>query len=301
MLVFWYFFTIIFMPRKAEIYTNIDKLHERFLKAAKNQQSLLQVLTEAEIPEHVYNSNAIENSTLTLEETEKILLQLDLDRYVTEREIFEAKNLARVMEYLEGNTDKKLTDKSILLFHKMLLGNIGDDIAGRWRTGNEWVRVGTHIGADPAEVQKLIKAAIKTFYAASEDSIITRIARFHLEFEHVHPFVDGNGRIGRLLNNYLLLEAGYVPINVAFVNRTQYYDALRAYDSDSDTKAMEEIIGLALSNRLHKRLAYLEGKNIITLKEYAAKHKQSQSNILNKANRQTIEAFLEKGTWKIGV
>jgi Fic family protein len=289
------------MPRKAEIYTNIDKLHKHFLKAAKNQQSLLRVLTEAEIPEHVYNSNAIENSTLTLEETEKILLQLDLDRYVTEREIFEAKNLARVMEYLEGNADKNLTDKSILLFHKMLLGNIGDDIAGRWRTGNEWVRVGTHIGADPKEVPKLIKASIRAFYAASEESIITRVARFHLEFEHIHPFVDGNGRIGRLLNNYLLLEAGYVPINVAFVNRTQYYDALRSYDSDGDTKAMEEIIGLALSNSLHKRLAYLEGKKVVTLNEYAKQTKQVHANLINKAKRQTIEAFLEKGIWKIGV
>lgn len=289
------------MPRKAEIYTNIDKLHERFLKAAKNQQSLLRVLTEAEIPEHVYNSNAIENSTLTLEETEKILLQLDLDRYVTEREIFEAKNLARVMEYLKGNTDKKLTDKSILLFHKMLIGNIGDDIAGRWRTGNEWVRVGTHIGADPAEVPKLIKAVIKSFYTTSDSSIITRIARFHLEFEHIHPFVDGNGRIGRLLNNYLLLEAGYVPINVAFVNRTQYYGALRAYDNANSTEAMEEIIGLALSNSLHKRLAYLEGKKVVTLNEYAKREKQVHANLINKAKRQTIEAFLEKGTWKIGL
>jgi Fic family protein len=290
------------MPRKAEIYTNIDVLHERFKKASKNQQSLLRVLTEAEIPEHVYNSNAIENSTLTLEETEKILLQLDLDRYVTEREIFEAKNLARVMAYLEGNTNKKLTDKSILLFHKMLLGNIGDDIAGRWRTGNEWVRVGSHIGADPAEVKKRIKEAIKAFYTADEDeSVITRIARFHLEFEHIHPFVDGNGRIGRLLNNYLLLEAGYVPINVAFVNRTQYYDALRAYDDKEDTKAMEGIIGLALSNSLHKRLAYLEGKQIITLNEYSKQEKQVHANLINKAKRQTIAAFLEKGIWKIGV
>jgi len=287
------------MPRKAEIYTSIDALHERFKKASRNQQSLLQVLTEAEIPEHVYNSNAIENSTLTLEETEKILLQLDLDRYVTEREIFEAKNLARVMAYLEGNTDKKLTDKSILLFHNMLLGNIGDDIAGRWRTGNEWVRVGSHIGADPAEVPKRIKAAIKEFYAADE-SIITRIARFHLEFEHIHPFVDGNGRIGRLLNNYLLLEARYVPINVAFVNRTQYYDALRSYDDKENTKAMEEIIGLALSNSLHKRLAYLEGKKIVTLNEYSKQEKQVHANLINKAKRQTIAAFLEKGTWKIG-
>jgi Fic family protein len=289
------------MPRKAEIYTNIDVLHERFKKKSQNKLSLLKVLTEAEIPEHVYNSNAIENSTLTLEETEKILLQLDLDRYVTEREIFEAKNLARVMEYLEGNTAKKLTDKAILLFHKMLLGNIGNDIAGRWRLGDEWVRVGTHIGADPAEVPKLIKAAIKSFYTTSDDPIIIRIARFHLEFEHIHPFVDGNGRIGRLLNNYLLLEAGYVPINVAFVNRAQYYDALRAYDSNNSTEAMEDIIGLALSNSLHKRLAYLEGKKIMTLNAYAKQEKEVHANLINKAKRQTIEAFLEKGIWKIGV
>ena len=288
------------MPRKAEIYTNIDKLHKRFLEVAKNKPSLLRILTEAEIPEHVYNSNAIENSTLTLEETEKILLQLDLDRFVTEREIFEAKNLARVMEYLDSNTEKNLTDKSILLFHKMLLGNIDDDIAGRWRTGDEWVRVGTHIGADPAKVPTLIKVIIKEFYTTSDNSIIARIAKFHLGFEYIHPFVDGNGRIGRLLNNYLLLEAGYVPINVSFINHTQYYNALRAYDNDGDTRAMEEIIGLALSNSLHKRLAYLEGREILTLKEYSTKYQKSHSSLINKANRQTIEAFLEKGVWKIG-
>ena len=58
------------MPRQATIFTNIDVLHTRFKKAAKKQAPLLRILTEAEIPEHVYNSNAIENSTLTLEETE---------------------------------------------------------------------------------------------------------------------------------------------------------------------------------------------------------------------------------------
>ena len=64
---------------------------------------------------------------------------------------------------------------------------------------------------------------------------------------------------------------------------------------------MEEIVGKALTNSYHKRLAYLEGKRIITLSEYAKTSKLSHSNLLNKANRQTIEAFLEKSIWKIGI
>ena len=63
---------------------------------------------------------------------------------------------------------------------------------------------------------------------------------------------------------------------------------------------MEDILFKALTNSYHKRLAYLEGKKIITLGDYAKKMKLSHSNLLNKANRQTIEAFLEKGIWKIG-
>jgi len=64
---------------------------------------------------------------------------------------------------------------------------------------------------------------------------------------------------------------------------------------------MEQIVGRALLNSYHKRLAYLEDKKIITLKEFAKLHKVSHSSALNKANRQTIEAFLEKGVWKIGI
>ncbi len=64
---------------------------------------------------------------------------------------------------------------------------------------------------------------------------------------------------------------------------------------------MEEIVGRALANSYHKRLVYLEDKKIITLLEFSKRKKLSHSNLINKANRQTIEAFLEKGLWKIGV
>jgi len=64
---------------------------------------------------------------------------------------------------------------------------------------------------------------------------------------------------------------------------------------------MDEIVAKALTNSYHRRLAYLEGRKIITLAEYAKTNKLSHSNLINKATRQTIEAFLEKGVWKIGV
>lgn len=288
------------MARTAHTLSQLQSLRERYYKALPGKESLIKILSEAEIPEQVYNSNAIENSTLTLEETEKILLQIDLERFVSEREIFEAKNLARVAEYIE--TKAKETELSlplILLLHRMLIANIRDDIAGRFRTEGEWVRVGAHIGADPKDIERLLTDMLTAYHGGKEGSIVARIAQLHLVFEDIHPFVDGNGRIGRVLNNHSLMREGYVPINIAFVNRARYYDAFKEYETKGSTKIMEEIIGRALTNSYHKRLAYLEGATIIPLKEYAKQNKLSPSNVINKAHRQTIPAFLEKGIWKI--
>lgn len=289
------------MPKKPYIVGQIQSLRGRYYKALPGKESLLKIITEAEIPEQVYNSNAIENSTLTLEETEKILLQIDLDRYVSEREIYEAKNLARVTEYIEAKAKaEELSVPTILFLHKMLIGNIDEVIAGRFRKEDEWVRVGAHIGADPKDVERLVHEALTTYLADREGGIIARIARLHLAFESIHPFCDGNGRIGRVINNYALFREGYVPINIAFTDRANYYNAFKEYDKNRGTKTMEEIVGRALAQSYHKRLAYLEGKKIMPLGEYAKRQKLSHSNLLNKAGRQTIEAFFEKGEWKIG-
>ncbi len=290
------------MANVHQVIQRIQGLQKRFHEASVGKESLLKIISESEVSEQVYNSNAIENSTLSLEETDKILNQINLDRFISERELFEAKNLARVVEYI--NQKAKLEELSVdmmLLLHKMLISNIRDDIAGRIRSADEWVRVGSHIAVDPKEIQQRIQNMVIDYRTSGHETIIKRIARFHLTFEHIHPFVDGNGRIGRVLNNFLLIREGHVPINIKFIDRSLYYDAFVEFDRNGKTTLMEQIVGKALSNSYHKRLAYLEGKTLMKLGDYAKQQKLSHSNLLNKANRQTIEAYWERGSWMIGV
>ena len=290
------------MAKTLAVFNKINSLRERYYEASIGKEALIKLVSEAEIAEQVYNSNAIENSTLTLEETEKILLQIDLDRFISQREIFEAQNLARVVSYIDKRSrEKELTLDVMLSLHKMLISNIRDDIAGRFRKDREFVRVGSHIAPAPQEILERLENMLAKYNANNHESIVKRIAQLHLAFEYTHPFIDGNGRIGRVLNNYLLIREGFVPINIKFIDRKKYYDAFREFDEKGKTEIMEEIVAKALTNSYHKRLTYLEGKKIMTLVEYAKSQKISHSNLINKATRQTIEAFLEKGVWKIGV
>jgi len=290
------------MPKVSNTYKKIFALRKRYYQLSGKNSSLLKIINETEVAEQVYNSNAIENSTLSLEETEKILLQINLDRYISEREIFEAKNLARVVSYIHIRAkERKFDIEMLLLLHKMLLANIRDDIAGRFRINDEWVRVANHIAADPKDIIEKIEAMLVIYDSSVNENIIKRIALLHLTFEHIHPFVDGNGRIGRSMNNYLLIREGFVPINIKFIDRNLYYNAFREFDEDAKTTIMEGIVGKAITNSYHKRLAYLERKKIVTLAEYAKQKNISHSNLINKAKRQTNEAFMEHGGWKIGI
>ena len=225
------------MAKILHIFNSINRLRERYYIASVGKQSLLKLLSEAEVAEQVYNSNAIENSTLTLEETEKILLQINLDRYITEREIFEAKNLARVVSYINTKAkEQELTLEVILSLHKMLIANIRDDVAGRFRKDGEWVRVANYIAPDPKEVVERLDKMLAGYNANSHENIIKRIALLHLTFEHTHPFVDGNGRIGRVINNYLLIREGFVPVNIKFIDRKMYYEAFKEFDEKGTVK-----------------------------------------------------------------
>jgi len=266
----------------------ISELFAQFQLKSKEQESLLTMVDDTEIAERVYNSNAIENSTLTLPETEKILIQLEINRHVSLREVFEAKNLALVYSYIKKTAPKQLLNiEMILLLHKMLLTNIRDEV----------------IGLPPEFIVERIQEILINYNSRIEIPFIHRIAMLHVEFESIHPFIDGNGRIGRVINNYLLTREGFPPIIVRNKEKETYYKAIRSYDDSQNFKPMIRVVELVALESLHKRLAYLNGLEIIPLAKYAENNQSNQSSfhsLLNSARRQTIPAFREKGVWKIG-
>jgi Fic family protein len=284
---------------------NPTKKHIKDLKAEydslrKGKESLLVMVDEAEIPEAVYNSNAIENSTLTLKETEKILLDMEVSRDVSVREVFEAKNLARVVGYIRTKSQEVEIDReTILLLHRMLIGGIKDEIAGRFRASGEYVRVGTHIAPAPEHVERMIEAMLLEYTSDHSSYFLDKVAKFHLDFENIHPFNDGNGRIGRVIINYQLQRLGFPNVIIRDREKTDYYQAFGDYRDSKNTKTMEKILVLGLTESFHKRLAYLKGETIIPLADYTKKHSLSGSALSNSARRQKIPAFRERGVWKI--
>jgi Fic family protein len=278
----------------------IKSLKAAYDSLKPGKEELLNLIDEAELPESVYNSNAIENSTLTLPETEKILLDLEVSRRINLREVHETQNLARITKYLKLKApEKELTKEIILLLHQMLITNINDSIAGRFRQGNEYVRVGTHIAPAPENIDRLISDEIIKYSSDHTAYFLDKIALFHLEFETIHPFNDGNGRVGRILSNWQLMRLGYPEIIIRNKEKQPYYRSFGEYRDKRKTSSLEKIFGLALCESLHKRLAYLSGSKIINLMEFAAKISKPAPAVLNQAKRQTIPAFREKGVWKI--
>lgn len=267
----------------------------------KGKESLLVMIDEAEVPESVYNSNAIENSTLTLKETEKILLDMEVSRDVSLREVYEAKNLARVIGYIRNKSQETEVNREvILLLHKMLIGSIDEKIAGRFRKLGEYVRVGTHVAPAPEHVEKMIEAILLEYTSDLTNYFLDKIAKFHLDFETVHPFCDDNGRIGRVLICFQLQRLGFPMIIIRDREKKEYYKSFAEYRDEKNAKNMEKVISLGLMESLHKRITYLKGQKIITLSEYTKIHKLSAPGMINSARRQNIPAFREKGVWKIG-
>lgn len=282
--------------------STIEDLREEFTRLAKGKDALLTLLEEAEMSEAVYNSNAIENSTLTLDETEKILMHQELPAHHSKREVFEAINLGAVTEYLAEKIRKQhaLNEELILSIHRTLLSHINDDFAGRYRHKDEYVRVGPHIAPGPQHLPELMAEIVRNYHGASTHPL-DRILLFHLAFEHIHPFRDGNGRVGRALLNFQLKSHGYPPIIIRNKEKKKYYEALRVYDNNQSTKALEHHVVPLLKESFHKRIAYLRGDEIIRLSDAAkADDRHTQQSITNAAKKQSLPAFRERGRWKVG-
>ena len=185
----------------------VELLYRQYTRLAKGKEQALYEIAMSELPDMVYNSNAIENSTLTLQDTEAIIIHDKIIKDHEIREIYEAKNLVRVTTELMKSPNERMSVGLILSLHSLLMSGIRDDITGRFRCGDEWVRVGTHLGANPTFVSGLLSGLVTSYY--DDDSyFLDKIAHFHAEFETIHPFADGNGRMGRVLINHQLALAG---------------------------------------------------------------------------------------------
>jgi Fic family protein len=278
----------------------IEQLIAVYKKLSAGNKNALYQIAVAEIPEMVYQSNAIENSTLTLEETEKILLEGKIPKNPNSREVFEAKNLAKITELLLVNPFQPLSISLILDWHKLLLTHINDDWAGRFRQGKEWVRVGNHLGANPLFVNSLMQELVDKYNQKDDFYFLGKIAWFHAEFETIHPFVDGNGRIGRILINQQLSALNLPPIIIQNKSKhSEYYPLFRNYPVTMKYDGFTSLFVLLLQESLHKRISLLSGKRIIPLSVWAKQNKVKGNVAANKAKRQTIPAFRMREKWMI--
>ena len=222
-------------------------------------------LTEGEVArlneeftvEFTYNSNAIEGNTLTLRETDLVLRGLTIDRKPL-KDHMEAVGHKEAFDYVRELVKEQvpMSESIIKQIHYLVLADKKDD-RGVYR------RVPVHImGAQHEPVQPyLIQPKMEQLMiddGSSTEHIVTKLARFHIEFEGIHPFIDGNGRTGRLLVNLELMKAGYPPIDIKFTDRIAYYNAFDAYHVKHDLSAMEKLFAGYVNERLDTYLQMLQ-------------------------------------------
>ena len=170
-----------------------------------------------------YNTNAIEGSAITLEEAREIIHDKISPNKPT-RDIREIENHNKVfLQMLKKN--EKVTKGLFLMWHKNVFGDTKPDIAGKFR--DYLVRVGSHLAPDWQDVGNLMKNLVEFICKNKKMNPVELAGRTHYQFEKIHPFGDGNGRIGRLLINFILWHGGYPILIIEYKKRKSYYKALQ--------------------------------------------------------------------------
>lgn len=214
-------------------------------------------LTEEFVVEYTYNSNAIEGNTLTLRETDMVLRGLTIDRKPL-KDHMEAVGHKEAFEFVQDLVKDQvpLSESIIRQIHYLVLADKKDD-RGVYRRIPVKIMGAKHEPVQPYLIQPKMEQLLES-YRNSTEHIIPRLARFHIEFEEIHPFIDGNGRTGRLLVNLELMKAGYPPIDIKFTDRMVYYNAFDEYHVKHKPDAMEKLFAKYVNMRLDRYLLMLE-------------------------------------------
>ena len=208
----------------------LEKIRENFQEEWKKYPESVKVKEKEEIAiAFTYNTNAIEGSTITLEEAREIIH----DKISPNKPLRDVKETEAHSNVFLQMLDKKekITNSILLEWHKKIFGQTKADIAGKFR--NYLVKIGPHIAPDWQEVKELMNDMID-FINKNKDKInsVELSARAHYKFEKIHPFGDGNGRIGRLLMNQILWHEGYPMLIIEYKKRQSYYKALNKNEDD---------------------------------------------------------------------
>lgn len=184
--------------------------------------------------EWTYNSNAIEGNTLTLRETQLILQHGVTIGGKSLREHFEVINHGGAIDYVEhlADRDTPVTGTDIRQIHQLVLAKIDDEHAGRYRDVAVRIAGARHVPPESWDVAARMNEFVRWLSSRAARSLhpIERAAQAHHIFVAIHPFIDGNGRTGRLLMNLLLFKDGYPPAVIEKITRKQYYRVLAEAD-----------------------------------------------------------------------
>ena len=194
------------------------------------------------ITRSTYHSNAIEGNTLTYAETYAILYNDNSFKIEGKepREIYEAINHKKALELVFNNlqNNEEFDEKFIKKLNETINRDIKDTKG--YRTVQVFIQGSEHIPLEPEKVPNLMMYYIYN-YNHDEEDIFTKVAKYHIDFEKIHPFEDGNGRTGRLLINYELLKNSLPPVVIAKEDRVKYFEFLRNNDCNGLAEWLKEL------------------------------------------------------------
>ena len=241
-------------------FSKIDQLKEQLASLRPLNDTELKRLREEFMIENTYNSNAIEGNTLTLRETALILQEGITIAQKPIKEHLEAIGHKDAFEYVVtlADTHSPLTERVIKDIHSLILMNDANN-KGVYRSVPVRILGANHTPPQPYLVPVQMEQLIADYETMKrEKHVIEAIAEFHLRFEGIHPFIDGNGRTGRLVLNLELMKAGLLPVNVKFADRALYYSCFDEYYSDQrSADLMIELISKYESEELQRYIALL--------------------------------------------
>lgn len=206
-------------------------------------------LDEEFVAELSHNSTAIEGNTLTLRETSLILQGITIDKKPM-KEHLEVIGHRDAFEFVKeiAKENATITERIIKDLHALVLMDKPKD-RGIYRKIQVQIMGAYTVPTDPLLIQEKMESLLMESPNFS-GNIVEKTARFHLLFEQIHPFIDGNGRTGRLLLNLQLMQAKFPPISIKYENQKAYYDAFDAYFRDQNSSIMEDLLGICLEQRL---------------------------------------------------